>query len=498
MNENSYNRIAKALMDQGMSYETALRSLSDMRLRIVCGSEIHDSAAQQAGLLTAINAGKRAFLAGVVVEMPDDVQPLIPWPGASQTLNKIVSQLGGTRCDIHQGADVPVLIIGDSKAISTTGLYLHCDGWRGGVSPAEIGPAAFVPRSDFALGGVLAAALGVGQLFLKATGLRPRACDEVVGVSAWRPDLNFLDPRAVGPTLEALPKNLWMLGLGHLGQAYLWCLGLLPYECPRAVTVLLQDFDRLVEANWSAGLLTEKFVANRYKTRHCAAWLEERGFETVISERKYDEHTIRAEGEPYLALCGFDNAAARIPLERSGFDLILEAALGGQSHSFDRVLLHTFPGSYKTPPEHWSTHGEKTLAATPELIDAVKEIEDCGILAMTLANKAISASFVGALAGGLVIGEALRACHGGVRCEILNGQLRCFDDRAVSLHKCGNYSKELARNGTVAAMRVAANVDKHGIATFQSAPVVKTAKSKSEQPQPTVPEARQNTQESRQ
>ena len=37
------------------------------------------------------------------------------------------------------------------------------------------------------------------------------------------------NPDAIGPSLVYLPSGLWLLGLGHLGQANAWALGCLPY-----------------------------------------------------------------------------------------------------------------------------------------------------------------------------------------------------------------------------------------------------------------------------
>lgn len=447
MNENTFNRLARSLMDtRRLSYQDAISQLSGLRLHIVCDSEIRQSEAQQAALLTAVNTGKRAFLGGVSVEMVQDVPTLLPWP-AVPSLNTVVAELGGTLKAGEPGG--PVLVLGSSDVPFADALRLYCDGWRGAISPIRSGLAGFSPGCDFALGGVIAGALGVAHSFLKFSGLHLRAGDDTVGLSAWRPDLDWLDKTAEGPELALLPKNLWTLGLGHLGQAYLWNLGLLPYETPSDVTVLLQDFDLTVEANWSAGLLTEQFVESQHKTRLCAAWLERRGFTTVITERRYDANTIRTGEEPFLALCGFDNAAARLPLEDSGFDLVLEGALGGSANSFDRIMTHTFPQASKKPRDIWDGFREETATPTPELADAIRDVEDCGILAITLANKAISASFVGALAGALVIGEALRGCHGGVRCEVFNGQVRCLQAKQIALHQCGKYTCELARTGLV-------------------------------------------------
>ena len=154
---------------------------------------------------------------------------------------------------------------------------------------------------------------------------------------------------------ELLPEKFWMLGLGHLGQAYLWNIAFLPYK-DRSKITFLQDTDRMVKANWSAGLLCddEKLLMN-IKTRICSNWLEKKGFKTRIIEKKFDESTKRndEDEEPLLAICGFDSAKSRVSLEMAGFDLIVEAAVGGTLSTFDCISLHTFPNSEKTPHEIW-------------------------------------------------------------------------------------------------------------------------------------------------
>ena len=36
-----------------------------------------------------------------------------------------------------------------------------------------------------------------------------------------------------------LPSRLWLIGLGHLGQTYMWGLGLLPYSNPEVTPLFL-------------------------------------------------------------------------------------------------------------------------------------------------------------------------------------------------------------------------------------------------------------------
>jgi len=55
-----------------------------------------------------------------------------------------------------------------------------------------------------------------------------------------------------------LPGALWMIGMGNLGQAYLWALGSLPYADPGSVSLVLQDYDRITEENWATSVLVKE------------------------------------------------------------------------------------------------------------------------------------------------------------------------------------------------------------------------------------------------
>jgi len=148
-------------------------------------------------------------------------------------------------------------------------------GGRSQIVPA--GMTLELPHGpDFCLGGIAAAALGVAQGFLRVSGISTRRIESPQGISLWRPDLPWTSSNADGPALDILPKSLWMLGLGHLGQGYLWALSILPFANPADLHFLLQDFDKTVVGNFSSGLLCESNNVEQRKTRLCAEWLEHR------------------------------------------------------------------------------------------------------------------------------------------------------------------------------------------------------------------------------
>ena len=81
---------------------------------------------------------------------------------------------------------------------------------------------------------------------------------------------------ASAPELSYLPSRLWLIGLGHLGQAYLWGLGLLPYAADAKVELLLQDVDVITPSTESTSILSDRTMLGDKKTRVTAKWAERR------------------------------------------------------------------------------------------------------------------------------------------------------------------------------------------------------------------------------
>ena len=86
------------------------------------------------------------------------------------------------------------------------------------------------------------------------------------------------DPVAQGPQRFDVPDKLWLLGLGHLGQAYVWNLCLLPGNAERLA--VLQDDQPIGEENEATSLLVlpggEQMGES--KTRVACTWLEACGW----------------------------------------------------------------------------------------------------------------------------------------------------------------------------------------------------------------------------
>lgn len=161
----------------------------------------------------------------------------------------------------------------------------------------------------------------------------------------------------------------------------------------------------------------------RRKARVVAEWLETRGFETFIEERRSGTWTKRAQDEPAVAFCGVDNAATRAALDDAGFGLVLEAGLGSGPQAFRSFAFHTFPSSRRAEDIWFKQVGDPSadnLEALPAY-RALKRagIDDCG-LAM-LASRTVGVPFVGLFAACVAVAEPLRRLHGGTALEFVAG-----------------------------------------------------------------------------
>jgi len=431
------HRLVKLALDSGeaASLTEARRIFDTYRLGITVGDHVAESPTLQAGVLTAVNTGRRSFLGGVHVHGKVDVPLLVPWRGC-RTLAEAVLDLGGIAGSFDP--ETPTIVFGKTESSPRGGGFgvrATFEGWCGGVAPLD-DLVALPERQECVPAGVLAGALGVAEAFQFVRGGNPLAGRRDVGLSLWNPaaDVNWIDAADHGPAIERLPARAWLIGLGHLGQAFLWTLGLLPYAKPDELCLVLQDFDDLVEANDSTSLLTSRAVVGQKKTRAMAQWSEARGFSTSIVERRFAPDFHVSSEEPAVALCGVDNALARSALEDVGFSRVIEAGLGAGTQEYLAFQVHTFPAR-RTARSRWGGVGSptgETLADRPAYRALGDDgLDECGIT--TLAGRTVGASFVGATTAAIVVAELIRMALGAHRYEVIDASLRSLDLRTAVL-----------------------------------------------------------------
>lgn len=422
---DTLHRTAKYFMDTGRaaSHQDALGILRKFGLSIRVGGEIATSRDHQLALLTLANVVSRTCLGGVRVEGDFECELLVPFPGAA-TLGEALGLLVGENLG-ESDERWPVAHIGTVKDSSSIGWRLTWDGWRGGVVPLDrkqrLGEAGGKGLSP-----VLAATACAAELFLHHAGDHPLAGRRPSGLSLWNPGADWLAADLTEPNIELLPNALWLIGLGNLGQAYLWILGALPYREADALTLVLQDYDRLTAANESTSILTWQKMIGEKKARAMARWTENRGFKTILDERAFGSWTRRGPLDPNVALCGVDNALARASLEEAGFGLVVETGLGAGPQGFKNFSLHTFPSNLKAN-RIWSEVQVPELPQAPAYAASkLPNLDACGIT--QLASRTIGVPFVGLLAGLLGVSEILRRLHGGQALEVASGSVSALVD----------------------------------------------------------------------
>jgi hypothetical protein len=429
---DNLHRTAKIVIDQDKANDPdeAERFLGQLVMQIAVGSDLDHDRAAQAALATAVNVGARAFHGGVRVHL-DTQTPLTTGPIAGHTASAVVRRYGGTLVDQLRN-DLPTLVIGNPlDPVGRPLLYCTWNGWTGGIVES---PNRRLSGGAIVLAGILAAALGVSEIFQQALG-NPVPGRREVGISLWRPDLEWRSAPA-GPQLEYLPAALWLLGLGHLGQGYAWTLGMLPYASPGEVEIGLLDFDTVIRGNTATQLLVRPSDIGLRKTRVVAAALEDIGLKTRIVERAFDasfcpeSHADPTRNEPRAALAGFDDVTPRRELESAGFDRVVDAGLGDGPHDYLDMLVHTFPAT-----ESPATAFDQDVASPPALKPAYESeiahrIEGgmgdaaarCGLL--ELAGVTVGAAFVGTTASTVVVADILRLLHGGENYSVIALDLR--------------------------------------------------------------------------
>lgn len=424
VDHTNLHRTAKYFMDAGEAetHEEAMQMLRSFGVSIVVGKAAMHSVNHQIALLTLVNAARRTFLGGVEVVLPEgDASLLVPLVASAQ-LRDAIERLGGNIASAAK-PNWPIAVIGEVEAewpILFPCWRLTWSGWRGGVVP--IAHQAFEDETAaMPIAAAIAAAACASEIFAYHAKDHPMAGRRAAGLSLWRPDAEWLAPDPTEPRLMFLPSRLWIIGLGNLGQAFAWLLACLPYRAHAEVELVLQDFDDIALSNDSTSLLSSTGLIGQKKARAVSDWLERIGFTTFIEERRFGAWTRRASHEPGVALCGVDNALARAALDDGGFDLVVEAGLGGGPHGFKNFSLHTFPASRRAA-EIWpgASKPATDVSAMPAY-EALRKsgMDACGLA--QLASRTVGVPFVGLIAAALVVGELLRRLHGGTGYEVLSG-----------------------------------------------------------------------------
>jgi len=370
----------------------------------------------QLALLTAAKVANCCFPGAIRVQIDQHtaVAPLVVLPSVNRSIGRALAAVVGHRAirDKWPQDEAQKILFGNVSGPDDA-LRVTFDGWT-----AKTGPTALVPRlpeREFCtLIGVLAGAMAVSEAFLSFAQVAIDASHRPVALSLWRPDLDAADPDALGVPVEFLPTQIWILGLGHLGQAYLWALATLPYLNYQSTNIILNDFDKIEPANVETGILLKKASIGKFKTRVCSSWLESVGFNTTVIERKFGLDFRCDRGEPQLALCGFDSNETRRALYTARFGMVVDCGLGGLAENFETLNVQTLP-SARTIDDLWpidpsGAANAQHIAGSSRTYGELGNDDECG--RVQLAGKAVAVPFVGAIAASYVVAEVLRVLHG--------------------------------------------------------------------------------------
>lgn len=426
MTADELSRLVKLLIDSGKanSPEHAEALLSGLSACILVQDELLNLPHVQVALLTLVNCGSRTLLGGIAIDADLEVALNVEWHQGG-TLSDAVREFG-----LVERIDNPTFYIGIGDVEfpkSATGIRLVLDGSIGGVTPPQI--PAEVSATTFAPSAVFAAALAISQVFQRFMGLAT-ACRLVLRVDLL--SLNYQPDHAKAIPALRIPHGLWLIGLGHLGQAYSWTASFMNYADNERPVVVLQDYDGARQANLATSVLTmpRHVQGNDKKARLCAEFLERRGFNTVICEREFDGNTRRGQRDPLIALGGLDSPFPRQALENAGFQLIIDAGLGVGPNDYSAFEIHTFPGS--RPAAQLFSRSDERHAQTERLIhmeayQALKKagVDECGLF--DFAGKAVGTSFVGLAVSAMVMSELTKRLCGWRFCDTIAGDLRSAD-----------------------------------------------------------------------
>lgn len=422
------NRASIAIAEKhNLELDASNRLLEDAELWLIAGKSIATSVPLQAAYLTAINAGKRTFMKGINCIIDKDIPNLLPVK--ANTFNELVERYGG-KIEMNSPGGTDLKLIFGLPAIDGNSVEVICNGWQAGIN--FFGDRQIkLSTSDtkVALGGIAAAALGLFYMFNHKFRIIDNLPELSNGISLWDLGRNekWHEPENSGPNEIKFPKQVWCVGLGHLGQAYLWTLGLMhKNKC----LVALQDDDTIDEENLGSQVLCYKDDIGLPKARICSDFLTSIGFHTQILEKPFiKEDQYHDWSAPYkILLNGVDNVKTRRIIDPGRYKISLDGGTNGKLELFDSFTMKNLGLQEKPPTEIWRENGSNEILHK-NLYERTKKEHGCG----QLVNIGISTPFVGLFSAAMIVSELLRSLNKGKAYSSVSLQMRdLFSIRAVN------------------------------------------------------------------
>ena len=422
------SRIRAAYVALGrLTHEEADARLSASQLTIIIDRDCAHSIAGQAALLTAVATASRCF-GRVFVNCPD-APYMLKIPVKALTLRDAAMCVGGIAAQERTPAPT-IYLCADPITHEGQGwsIRAYWNRWIAGVLPGNDQRA--MGLSECALSGIAAGAMAAAEAFLAEQGA-PLAGRRAQLLSLWSLEAGE-NLETSGPVEFQVPAQLWLFGLGNLGQAYVWSCMALDIENPAAMEIYLQDMDRTSRENFGTSVLVKKGCYGDLKTQVAEQWLRRRGYLVRRVDRRLDQHQRLSDEEPHIALLGLDRIKARCLIDDVGFRHVFDAGLGAAASSYRDIRLNLFDAKYRCR-EHFNGV-EDTVA--PRVDSVVRDpyygqlvadglTDRCG--AAQLAGIPVAVPFVSVVASALAVVQMIRLSSGSDVCRSLKltvGDLR--------------------------------------------------------------------------
>jgi hypothetical protein len=384
------NRTVKLAMDEGRarSCQEALALFESFRLRVHVAADFTQSPGAEAALLTILVAAPKTFMGGVEVTGLLEVTCTQAW-FEGKALREVAAELGCVGNDVPSGIDMPTLCIGAGERAAEDfwlGLNVFQDGFTLTPEAALLcSPAASVEA------GVAAAGAALNQAFQRVYRRAPQA------------GLREVHFRFPSPVPSRASRNQWLVGLGHLGQAYLWTL-MLQQPDARPRMIRLTDDDRVSRSSLSTCMLVDERDVGRSKVEAVAQRLKALGVDVQLDPQRLNLDFGLLQSEQPLCVVAVDNFALRRSLDRLQGARVLEAGIGDGTQGYTRVQAHAFPGP-RLARDVWVGADPSASKSVDISMPAYQELlkdsgDECGTT--LVAGRSVATPFVGAFAGALL------------------------------------------------------------------------------------------------
>ncbi|MCA0364682.1 MAG: ThiF family adenylyltransferase [Bacteroidetes bacterium] len=419
LNFEDVDRHIIALMaSKSILFEEAKQLLNGSKLVLEANEKLTSSYSLQVAFVTCYNISNRIFKGGVKCILPENTPNLLKLKG--ETFNDVLNSLFEINENVNVSDSTPRLLFGKTPQ-SENEVEIICSGWQGGLNffKSEHYTLDNAPTS-IPLGALLASSYGLFWAFDFTFEITNNLQNESFGYSLWDNslDYNWNESIGEGPNKVKFPPKIWLVGLGHLGQAYLWTL----LHFKNDFEVLLQDFDKLGAENLGSQIISFEKQIGKHKTRICADFLDNAGISNKIIEKRFISSDQKDDSlmDYQVLLTGLDSASTRSIIEPSRFKICLDGATNGKLENFDSFTFRDLNLLKKKPNEIWNAVEEKTEVLHENLYNLVSEKGGCGVLT----NFGISTPFVGLFGACILISELLKSINEGRTNSIFSGKMR--------------------------------------------------------------------------